>query len=171
MHTVLAILGMAMLLLVCLIGMAALVFGLPGTLIILAAAAVYAWSTGFATVHWGTLGWLAFLSLVAEGLEFAAAGLGAAGRRPSRRVTIGALAGGFAGGIIGTPFLFGIGALIGALLGAFTGAAVAVASEGGDMRTVLGAGLAALRGRLLGFIAKAAIAAFMVIFLFAAVLF
>ena len=109
------------------------------------------------------------LALLGEGIEFAAGAAGAAGSRPSRRVTIYVLAGGFTGGIIGAPFFFGLGSLFGALIGAFAGAFLAVASEGGSTDHALTAGLAAMRGRLLGFVLKTAIAVVMLVVLAAAV--
>lgn len=173
METLLYLLGLLLLALACAAGLLSLLFGLPGTFVILGAALVYAWATGFAAVTWVTLGWLAALAVVGEGLEFfagAAGAAGAAGQRPTRRATVGALLGGFAGGLLGAPFLFGVGALIGALLGAFIGAALAVASEGGGMGSALSVGLAAMRGRLLGFVLKSAIAVVMVVLLGVAVL-
>lgn len=170
METALFILGLILLFTFCLVALASLVFGLPGTFLIVAAALVYAWATGFAAVQWSTIGWLLLLALIGEGVELVAGSVSAAGARPSRRVTIAVLAGGFVGGIVGTPFLFGIGSLIGALIGAFGGAALAVASEGGSMGSALTTGFAAMRGRLLGFVLKASIAVVMIVLLFAAVL-
>lgn len=170
METALFILGLILLFTFCLVALASLVFGLPGTFLIVAAALVYAWATGFAAVQWSTVGWLLLLALIGEGVELVAGSVSAAGTRPSRRVTIAVLAGGFVGGLVGTPFLFGIGSLIGALIGAFGGAALAVASEGGSVGSALTTGLAAMRGRLLGFVLKASIAVVMIVLLFAAVL-
>lgn len=170
MDTVLHVLGIALLLLACAAALLTLILGLPGTMLIVGIALLYGWATDFALIHWSTVGWLLLLALIAEGLEFLASGAGAAGARPSRRVTIGALAGAFAGGIVGAPFLFGIGALLGALAGAFAGAALAVRSEGGTMEASVATGLAAMRGRLLGFVVKAAIAAAMVVIVAIAVL-
>lgn len=168
METALFILGLVLLFTFCLLALVSLVFGLPGTFLIVAAALVYAWATGFATVQWATVGWLVLLALIGEGIEFVSGTVGAAGERLSRRVTIAVLAGGFAGGIVGTPFMFGIGSLFGALLGAFAGAALAVKSEGGSTGSAMTTGLAAMRGRLLGFIVKASIAVVMLVLLFAA---
>ena len=169
MDTVLHVLGLALLLVACLTALFTLVLGMPGTVLIVGFALLYAWATDFALIQWSTIGWLALLAVIAEGLEFLASGAGAAGARPSRRVTIGALAGAFAGGIIGAPFFFGVGALLGALAGAFTGAALAVRSEGGSVEDSVTTGFAALRGRLLGFVVKSAIAVVMVVIVAAAV--
>lgn len=162
--------GLMLLALGCAVGLASLVFGLPGTFVILGSAILYAWLTGFAAVTWATIGWLAGLSLVGEALEFFSGVVGSGSERPSRRTMIWTLAGGVIGGVVGTPFFFGVGSLIGALVGAFFGAALAVRSEGADSRTALRSGLVAMRGRLLGFVAKLAIAVVMVVVLFAAAL-
>ncbi len=168
MESFLFVLGVLLLLLGCLVGLLSLVIGLPGTFIILGVALLYAWATGFAAVQWSTIGWLVLLALLAEGIEFAASGVGVAGARPSRRVTVGAVAGAIVGGIVGTPFLFGIGSLLGALAGAFAGAALAVTSEGGSVADAASTGFKALRGRLLGFVIKSAIAVLMVVLVLAA---
>lgn len=170
MDATLHVLGLVVLFSVCLVAFASLLFGLPGTFGILAAALVYAWATSFAMVQWTTIAWLTALALTAEGIEIVAGGAGAGGARPSRRVIAAALIGGFVGGIIGTPFLLGVGSLLGALAGAFAGAALAVASEGGSMETAFTVGWAALRGRLVGFVIKAAIAAVMLVLLASAAL-
>jgi hypothetical protein len=163
MDAALHVLGIVLLLLACAAAVFTLVLGLPGTLVIVGIALLYAWATDFALIQWSTIGWLTLMAAIAEGLEFLAAGAGAAGTRPSRRVTIGALGGAFAGGIVGAPFFFGIGALLGALAGAFAGAALAVRSEGGSVEDSVTTGLAAMRGRLLGFVVKAGIAVAMVV--------
>ena len=168
MATAAYIFGLLVLSFVCLLALVSLLFGLPGTFLIIGAAIVYAWATGFAAVQWATIGWLTLLALVAEAIELAAGAAGASGERPSRRVTIFTLLGGIAGAIIGTPLLFGIGSLLGALAGSFAGAAFAVASQGGTVASSLRTGLAAMRGRLLGFVLKSAIAVAMVVVLLAA---
>ncbi|MBX3025898.1 DUF456 family protein [bacterium] len=170
MSALLHVLGIVLLMLACGVAVFTLVLGLPGTLLIVGIALVYAWATDFTLIQWSTIGWLALLAVTAEGLELLAAGAGASAARPSRRVTFGALGGAVAGGILGTPFLFGVGALLGALAGAFVGAALAVRSEGGSVEDSLTTGLAAMRGRLLGFVVKSAIAVAMVIIVLFAVL-
>lgn len=171
METFLYLLGLLLLALGCIVGLVTLVFGLPGTFIIVVTAAVYAWATGFAAVSLSTLAWLVGLAVVAEVLEFFAAASGRApGTKPSRRVQISAIAGSIVGGILGAPILLGLGALFGALAGAFAGAALAVSSEGGTIADARAHGFAALRGRLLGFVLKASIAVAMVILIAVAVI-
>jgi hypothetical protein len=168
--TVIHILALLTLFGVCGLALVSLLFGFPGTWLILVAAGVYAWGTGFQSVAWGTLAWLAVLAAVAEGLEFAVAAAGAAGATPRRGVTAAALIGSFVGGLAGAPFLFGLGALLGALAGAFLGALLVVAGHGASPAAALRAGVAALRGRLLGFVVKAACGVTMCVLLAAAVL-
>ncbi len=163
-------LAVFLLLLFCGFALLSLIFGLPGTVLILAAALLYGWSESFEHLGPGVLAWLAAMAVAAEGLELWAASRTAAAARPSRRVAVAVLLGGFAGGLAGVPFFFGLGSLPGALLGAFAGAAVAVVSEGGSRDDVLAAGSAAFRGRLLGFVLKAAIAVAMVAVVIAALL-
>jgi hypothetical protein len=165
MAALLHVVGVILLFAGCLAALFALAFGIPGTFLIVGVALVYAWATGFAAVQWSTIGWLTLLAVVGEGVELAASGAAAAGQRPSRRVTAGALLGGLAGGLIGAPFLFGFGALLGALLGAFAGAALAVGSEGGTLVDSFRTGLAAMKGRLIGFVLKAALAVVMIVVL------
>jgi len=162
------ILAIFLLVVVCMVSLASLVLGLPGTFAIVATAVVYGWATGFADVTATTIAWLVALALIAEGLEFVSAAAGGGSERPSRRVTISALAGGIVGGIIGTPFLFGVGSLLGALAGAFAGAALATGAEGHGASVAMRRGMAALRGRLLGFILKSALGVLMVVVLLAA---
>ncbi|MCK6555570.1 DUF456 family protein [Candidatus Binatia bacterium] len=170
METVLYVLGVFVLFAVCVAALFSLVFGLPGTFVILGAALIYAWATGFGAVSWATIGWLTGLAVLGEGIEFLASSAGAASARPSWRVFAGALLGSFVGGLLGVPFLFGVGALLGALAGAFAGAALAVAWEGGDTGAAFATGFAAMRGRLLGFVLKAAVAVAMVVLLAAALI-
>ena len=170
MDAFLHIVGLLTLFAVCLVALATLVVGLPGTFIIVVAALGYGWLTSFTAVTWTTIFWLLGLALAGEGLELLSSMLGSEGSRPTRRVATLALVGGIVGGIIGTPLLFGIGSLLGALAGAFTGAALASSTEGARPGAAMRSGLAAMRGRFLGFIAKLAIAVAMLVVLFAAAL-
>lgn len=169
METALHALAVLILAIACLAALVSLLFGLPGTFLIVIAALVYGWATGFTAVTLSTVGWLLLLALIGEGIEFFAGAAGAAAERPTWRVTAGALLGGIVGGLIGTPFLFGVGSFIGALIGAFVGAAVAVTWEGGSMHHAVRAGVGAMRGRLLGFVLKSAVAVVMLIVLGAAI--
>jgi len=148
--------------------LASLIVGMPGTLMLVVIALVYAVATGFESVTWMTI--LVLLSLAAGGelIEFFSTASASAGPRPSRRVNLSAIAGSIIGSVLGLSLFFGLGALLGALGGAFVGAALASASEGQDLHSTLGQGMAAARGRLLGFVAKVAIAVGMTVVLLSA---
>jgi hypothetical protein len=164
------LIGVLLLAVTCVLGLASMLLGIPGTFIIFAAGMLYGLLTNFATVTYARLAWLLGMAVFAEGLELLSSGWGYRGVRPTRRTTGWAVMGSFIGGIVGTPILFGVGSLLGALGGAFAGAALAVASEGGEAGAALRSGLAALRGRLAGLAVKLAIGVAMVIVLFAGVL-
>ncbi len=170
MATLTHILGLVILIAVALLALACLVIGLPGTFFLFGIALAYGWITGFEMVTWVKLAWLLALAVVAEILELASAAVATGTERPTRRVTVAALSGGFVGGLVGTPFLLGVGSLLGALTGAFAGATLAASSEGKQTQSALRAGLAAMRGRLLGFVVKASIGVVMLIVLIAAAL-
>jgi hypothetical protein len=161
------VLGVAVLVLCCVVALASLVFGLPGTFLIVGVAFVYAWVTDFAGVTLVTVFGLLGLALIAEGIEFlsAAAGSKDPSLAPSRRITVLAILGAVVGAIAGAPLLFGLGALLGAFGGAFAGAALAAASLGHDRSAVFRHGMHALRGRVLGFVVKSALATVMSVWL------
>jgi uncharacterized protein YqgC (DUF456 family) len=168
MDAFLYIVGLVLLFLFCAVAAFSLILGLPGTIALVVIALVYAWATGFAGVTGTVIAWLVGLAVVAEGFEFASTVWATGSETPSRRVTISALVGAVVGGLVGTPFLFGVGSLFGALGGAFVGAAVASSAEGRSAAGAMSAGFAALRGRLLGFIVKASIAVVMILVILAA---
>jgi uncharacterized protein YqgC (DUF456 family) len=155
-----ALLGLGCLLLV--------VFGLPGTWVLLAIAVGFEladglWLRGGATTTfgWRLLGGCAALGLVGEGIEAVAGAAGTKLGGGTRRGMVGAFVGGIAGAILLTP-LFPVpvvGTLLGAMLGAFLGAFVGEAT-GPEARTRehnLRAALGAAAGKLGGTLAKLAI--------------
>jgi uncharacterized protein YqgC (DUF456 family) len=165
MEVILGWLGLFLLLLCCTAALVSVVFGVPGTLLILASGVVYAWAGSFEQVGFSTLGWLALLAVLAEGLEFVVgAGIGSA-RRPSRLVIVATVLGGLIGGLFGAAFFLGFGALPGAILGAFAGATLASGTQGAGFGDALRDGLNAARGRLFGFIIKIGVAITMTLLL------
>lgn len=170
MESVSHVLGIAALVGASLAALASLVIGMPGTFIVVAIALLYALATGFTSVTWTTLAILLALAAAGEVLEFVSSVAASSGPRPSRRVSVAAIAGGMVGGLLGLPLLFGLGSLLGALCGAFVGAALAAGSEGHDLASTLNHGMAAMRGRLLGLVAKVAIGVCMVAVLLSAAL-
>ena len=72
MGTLLSIAAVVLLFIVCLIGLASLVFGFPGTFIIFGASLVYAWATGFAVLEWTVPAGLLAMALTGEVVELLA---------------------------------------------------------------------------------------------------
>ena len=160
-----------LLLLVLLVGWFINVLGLPGLWLMVAAYGVYALATGWNVyVGWPSLVAMLLLAGVAEMVEFfaGAAGSKAAGGRT--RGMIGAVAGGFLGGIFLT-FLLPIpivGTIVGACAGAFIGAAVMEFTDK-DITHSLRVGVGAAKGRFVGIVSKLAFGLVMfVVALFAA---
>lgn len=138
------------------VGLAA--FGLPGPLLILAAAAGFGWLEGFQRLDTKALAALAGLALAAEGAEFLAAALGAKRAKAAPRTILAALAGAMIGALVGSGVLPVIGTMLGAMAGAFLaayGMEFALTGDAGQARKV--ARRAAL-GQVLGMLAKFACA-------------
>lgn len=152
-----------LLVLACLIGVVLTPLGLPGTVLILVAAGVYAWGTGFSTVGWPLLATLATIALLAELAEWLTGAVGARRAGGSRRAAWLAIAGAFVGGLLGASAGFGLGAIPGALIGAFVGAFLGEASLAGDWERARQAGWGALVGRAWGMAIKGAAAVAMTI--------
>ncbi len=148
----------ALLLLACLAGVLVTPAALPGTLIILVAAFLFAWATGFATLGWPTLATLLIIAAAAEAAEWFTGAAGAKRYGGSRRAAWLAILGGFVGGILGAPFGLGLGAIPGALVGAFLGAFGGELSLAGDWARGRRAGWGALVGRAWGLAIKGAAA-------------
>ncbi|HEY7534794.1 MAG TPA: DUF456 domain-containing protein [Thermodesulfobacteriota bacterium] len=144
-------------------GLVSLVFGLPGTFIILADAILYAWYGGFKEITYKVILMLVFLTISGEVIEYILGIVGAKKRGASKRAIIASIAGGIAGAIICAPFLFGIGSLIGAFLGAFAGAFLIEYYQGMGIDQAVESGWGALLGRVSGAITKGFIGVIMVI--------
>ena len=155
--------------------------GLPGTWVIVAAAAIQAWAAPHASapeISWMIVGVLVSLAALAEVLEGVASALGVSRVGASRRATLyavlGSIVGGVAGVVIGMPVPV-VGPLVAAVLfggaGAAVGAAWAEWNRGETPSRALRVGNAAFWGRILGSVAKAAIATLMAVLTMAALIF
>jgi uncharacterized protein YqgC (DUF456 family) len=136
-----------------------ILFNLPGTWLMVLAAALLEWWTP-ETALFGPLVLYVALGLAAIGelLEFV---LGAAGARKSggsRRGAVLAIVGGIVGAVLGTPLPVPVlGTLIGACAGAFAGSVLGDLWAGHPLRRSLGAGGGAALGRFWGTVAKLAV--------------
>ncbi len=169
---ILSILGHLVLFLFLLVCLFSLFFGLPGTWMILGAALVYAWVTGFAEVGGGMLFMFLLLAAVGEVVEYVFGIAGARRFGSSNRGIVFSFLGGFVGAVVGAPLFFGFGAIPGALIGAFLGAVLIELHTYGtaEWRKAVRSGWGNFIGRIAGVITKMAIAIGMIVWLTVTVL-
>lgn len=136
--------------------------GLPGTWLIAADALILRLFKGPDSIAYHTVIILFSMALFAEILELMAAVRGARSGPPVKGAAIAAIFGAFAGGILGAPVMFGLGAIPGMIIGAWM-AVFGVALGGGDtLGTAYRAAWGAMMGRIKGTLLKMIVAASMV---------
>ena len=140
-----------------------LIFGLPGTFIILGASVLFAWYGGFQEITVRTIIILIVLALFGELLEFLLGILGSKKYESSNRAIVGSIIFGIIGAVLGAPFFFGIGAVVGAFAGAFAGAIIVELTQGKKMDEALKSGWGAFIGRVAGTISKGAVGIAMIV--------
>jgi uncharacterized protein YqgC (DUF456 family) len=148
---------LALYILVSLAGLVSLIFGLPGTFIILGASVLYGWYGGFSEITVRVIIILVVLALAGELIEFLLGILGSKKYESSNRAIVGSIIFGIIGAVMGAPFFFGIGAVIGAFAGAFAGAILMELSQGKKMDEAIKSGWGAFLGRVAGTISKGAV--------------
>jgi hypothetical protein len=122
--------------------------GLPGNWLLLLVAAIWAFATDMQRVGWGTLGVLAGLALLAEGLELVVGLAWTAKRGATRRGALGAFLGGLAGALLAAGVAPPAGPMLGACGGTFAGAFLLEYLGERRRAAALRAGRAAFVGRL-----------------------
>lgn len=127
---------------------------LPGSPLILAGAVLYAWHTQFTVVGWADLIVLGVLALAGQGLDYAAAALGAKNYGGSRWGMIGACIGGTLGLITAN--------VIGLIIGSFAGAVALELLKGSELKASVKVGYGTLIGFFCGAVGKVIIALIMV---------
>ena len=151
------------------VGLFSIIFGLPGTFLILGDVIIYSWITGFEKIGFKVIIALVFISLLAETIDFL---LGIAGARKygsSKKSVALSIIGGIIGAILMTPILFGLGAIIGVFLGGFTGAFLGEYLEHRKLKPAVRAGYGSLIGRIAGILAKGSLAIVMVVIAMSAI--
>lgn len=136
-------------------GLMLIPFGLPGLWVMVGAALIYSWAVP-GRIGVPTLLVVTAMAVVAEVLEFLAAGRYARKYGGSRRAGWGAIVGGIAGAIVGVPIPL-LGSLIGAFIGSFLGALLAERSLGTTMNDATRVAKGALVGRIVATALKVAI--------------
>ena len=157
MHIVIAML----LAVVNLVFLVSVVFGLPGTwLMVLATALAAWWQWDHHLVGVWTLVAMGVIALAAELVDLLAGLLGASRAGGGWRASLAAMIGGVAGAIVGTLLIPAplVGTLIGACVGAGLAAGVVQRSRGQDPKRAVRVGLGAGIGRLVGTLVKLALA-------------
>ncbi|NOS99943.1 MAG: DUF456 domain-containing protein [Phycisphaerales bacterium] len=142
-------------------GVLATIVRLPGTWLILAAAAAYSWHLQWRDPSPSTLAFLGVLVVAAELIELAAGVVVARRAGATRRAGWCALIGGVAGMFVFTIPLPIIGTIIGGLIGCFLGAAIAEWTLRKSIRQGARVGFFAAVGQALGMAAKSLIALLM----------
>jgi len=131
-----------------LLGLASLIFGLPGNFLVVGAAALAGALTAWNEFNLLLVLVLFLITLLGEALDFFLGALLARGERGGRASMVGAMVGGIAGGVMGLPLPV-IGNVIGAFLGAFLGALAGELLTGGKLSEAIGIGFRVLFGRIL----------------------
>ncbi len=154
------ILVIVLLVLACLIGTALTAVRLPGTWLIVVAAAGYAWSECWTRANLTLLFILVGIALLGEGIELLASVLTARRAGASRKAALG----GMLGGILGMIFLTFlvpiplVGTMIGAVVGCFAGAALVEMFVRKNLSYGTRVGFFAAMGFVLGAVAKIVVA-------------
>jgi uncharacterized protein YqgC (DUF456 family) len=142
-------------------------FGMPGTLVMFAAALCYKLLVPQGGIGWPSVVVVGILMAIAEGLEWTLAARFAKKYGGSRRAGWGAVIGGMVGAFMGVPIPI-VGSIVGAFAGAFVGALVFEMSRGSGGGTATKVAWGALIGRVTAAAVKIAIGFVMAVWLIAA---
>jgi uncharacterized protein len=144
-------------------------FGMPGTLVMFAAALCYKLLVPQGGIGWASVVGVGILMLIAEGLEWTLSARFARKYGGSRRAGWGAIIGGMVGAFMGVPIPI-VGSIVGAFAGAFVGALVFEYSRGSGGGTATRVAWGALIGRVTAAAVKIAIGLVMAVWLLFAAL-
>lgn len=138
----------------CILGLLLVVLQLPGTWVIAAATAGYAWHGQFRQITTTLLAIVIGTAVAAEIVEFLASMMTAKRAGASRRAGWFGLIGGIIGMFALSVPIPVVGSVIGGLLGCFAGALFGELTLRNDMESAVRIGFAAAIGRVLGLAAK-----------------
>jgi uncharacterized protein YqgC (DUF456 family) len=113
--------GLTIVILILFSGIFITIFGLPGTVVIVIDAFLYAWATGFDRIGLKIIALLIVIAVIAESLDFALGAAAPGQFTVSKHGVIAAVIGSIGGVIILTPFLLGLGTTMGMFLGGACG--------------------------------------------------
>lgn len=167
----LEILGIILCILMLLIGLTLIIFGIPGTFVILIGAVIYGLVTKFHEISITTLFLLLGIALLGELIEFVSGMYGAKKLGASKLGMIFALIGGLTGGVCGTIIYPFVGTIIGVLLGTFSGGFLGEKMLKKELACSLKAGFGAFIGRLGGTFGKLVLGIIMAIMVLSKIFF
>jgi len=159
----LEIVGVTLFILVLMLGAFSILFGLPGTVIILIDATIYAAVTGFERIGLKILATLLILSILAELADFAVGMAGAVKFGASRKAFWASIIGGLLGAALMAPFLLGLGAVAGGFFGGFAGVLTVELLRRNRLKPSLRAAWGATLGRAAGICVKGCLALIMIV--------
>jgi uncharacterized protein YqgC (DUF456 family) len=152
-----------------LLGLLMIPFGLPGTLVIFAAALCYRLLLPAGGIGTPTVVVIGIMTAAAEGLEWVLTSRFTRRYGGSKRAGWGAIIGGMVGAFLGVPVPI-VGSIVGAFLGAFVGAFAFEFTGAGDAGQATRVAWGALLGRMTAAAMKVGIGLAMAVWLFAAAL-
>jgi uncharacterized protein len=155
--------GLTVFILVLLFGTFSILFGFPGTVIILIDAFIYSAVTGFEKIGIKILITLLVLSALAEVADFAVGMAGAVKFGLSRKGFWAFSIGGFLGALLMTPFLLGLGLIVGTFLGGFIAIVTVELLARNRLKPTLRVAYVAVLGRMAGICVKGFFALIMLI--------
>jgi uncharacterized protein YqgC (DUF456 family) len=141
-------------------------FGMPGTLVMVAAAIGYTLLVP-GSLSWFTVAGVTVLMIIGEVLEWSLAARFTRRYGGSRRASWGAIIGGMIGAFMGVPVPV-VGSILGAFVGSFVGAFVAEVSRGSQGGVATKVATGALVGRVVAAAMKVTIGVVMAAWLLAA---
>jgi len=141
--------------------------GLPGTWLLVGDVFFLRWLKGPDLIDYHIVIVLGLMALLGEVFEFLTAVQGVRSGPPIRGAATASIVGAFAGGLVGAPVMFGLGAIpgmaIGAWLAVFTVALAGGATRGVAFETALGAMTGRIKGTALKMIVAVAMVAVIII--------
>lgn len=161
--TPLEIAGLSLFILILFAGIFSIIFGIPGTIIILIDIIMYAFVTGFEKIGIPLIAILIAITILAEGLDFVLGISGAAQLGITKRIVLISALSSLAGAMILTPVFFGLGAVMGIFLGGFACVLMFELLHQSKLKPALRSGYSALLGRVAGTLAKGFFALVMII--------
>jgi uncharacterized protein YqgC (DUF456 family) len=161
--TPIEITGFTIFLLVLIAGIFVTLLGMPGTVIILVDAILYAIFTGFDKIGIKILIILLLISLVAEGLDFLLNMAGTVRYGTSGKGIWASLIGGLIGAMVMTPVLFGFGIMFGTFLGGFIGVLIVELIHQGHLKPALRSGRGIILGWFAGILVKGSFSLLMIV--------